>query len=554
MNRRLLILLLALTAALAVFNVQWVLACGARTGELKNLGMWCHTVTASLLLMFPAVVFRRLWPSAVLTAIAYLVMLANLLYLRTFGSWIPWGSYFAAGNLADFADAVIDSFRPADALMPLILVVGFGLASRFPAAPFSWRRFAAWVVALLIAVGVTVAAFNREEPMADKLRDLRANHNAHALAASRFSLPVVTVSEALSAPKMTKANRARIRRAMARRVTSARTSRFDNLVVIFMESLEGWTAGLSVDGRELTPTLNALMADTANLCVPRLLHDTGTGRSIDAQLLLLSGLIPSRDRIFAFAYPGNSYPSIYKALKEKCGDITVRSFTTDHGGIYNLARIAPQFGVDSLYCWPGAPGEGRRGKRGRRMPDGDFFRRVEREVDSCGLWNVAGGNVLQLATYTCHSPFRPVPGHRFPSPAEWPSEVRNYLSVVNYTDAALGEFLGWLRRKPGYERTLVVIMGDHPAFGAERRAELSGYVAESAEPSVPLLILNGGKADFRGSARQIDVYPTLISLLGLADYGWHGLGVPLCGPPMKRPRGTSAISSLILSRDLLRPH
>jgi len=554
MKNRGAVLFLTLLAALVTFNCQWVLTCGAKLTELKNMGMWWQIVTASLLLAAPGALWRRLWPSAVLTAAAYLVMLANMLYLRTFGSWIPWGSYFAVGNLADFTDAVADSFRPSDALMPLILIAGYWLASRCQPPRFSARRLLAGAVALLISAGAAAFCFNRPEPLGDKLRELARNHNRHALAASRFSLPVVTAHEALTAPRLTKANRRKLRNLFARRVTDVRTSRFDNLVVIFMESLEGWPVGLTVGGREVTPVMNALMADTANMGVTRLLHDTGPGRSIDAQLVLLSGIIPTRDRIFSFAYPGNTYPSVYHALKSRDRSIVVRSFTTDHEGIYNLGRIAPRLGVDSLYCWAGAPRAGRhKRRRGHRLTDGDFFRRVISEVDSAGLWPADRPKVMQLATYTCHAPYRPVSGADFESPAVWPVELRNYLKVVNYTDSVLGDFVAWLKSKPDYDRTLVVVMGDHPTFGPGQREELAAFVPAAAEEAVPLLMLNAGAAGFRGAARQVDVYSTMIALLGLADYDWHGVGSPLLPGRPRRLRSARALSTLILNYNLYRP-
>lgn len=552
-GRRALVLFVALMAALTVYNRQWIAGCGADPSEMRNTGMWCLAVTTSLLLMAPSVFSRRLWPSALLSAVTYGVMLANLLYLRTFGSWIPWGSYFAVGNLADFTDAVTGSFEPADVAVPLILAAGFAIAALLPGKR-PGRRFAVAYVALLVASACCTAwAFNSGEPLGSKLAELEHNHKHHALAASRYSLPLVTVHEALAAPRLSAKNRREVERVLARRVTDARTSGFRNLVVILLESLEGWTVDLRVDGREVTPVMNSLMADSANLAVPRMLHDTGPGRSIDAQLVLLSGLVPTRDRIFAFAYPGNAYPSVYHAFKQHHPGAGVHSFTTDHEGIYNLGRIAPRLGVDSLRCWAGAPGSGRHGRRARRMADGEFFDRVMAEVDAAAIWHPGGANVLQLATYTCHAPYRPVEGADFPAPEQWPTELRNYMKVTHYTDSVLGRFIDWLRQKPDFGRTLVVIMGDHPTFGPGQRAELAAYVPEIESESVPMVMLNAGRASFTGTARQVDVYPTMIALLGLGDYNWHGVGTPLLPRRPQRPRHPAALSTLILNYNLYRP-
>ncbi|MCX4331724.1 MAG: LTA synthase family protein [Muribaculaceae bacterium] len=550
MSRRDLILVLTMAAMLTVFYCQWINACGGPTHEFTRPGMWWHIAAASLLLASPGVISRRVWPAALAGVGAWLVMIANILYLRTFGSWIPWGSYAAAGNLADFTGAVIDSLRPADALMPLILAGGLLSAALAPRPHMRLRHMALYAALTATTAAATAWTFNKGEPLGSKLSDLHLNHKFHALAASRYSLSVVTLYEALSTPRLTADNRRRIGRAMKRRVTDLTSANFDNLVVIFMESLEGWPLGLAVEGREITPRLNAMMADPANFSATGLGNDTGTGRSADAQLLLLSGLIPSRNRIYAFAYAGNSYPSVYHALKQRHPDITVRSFTTDHTGIYNIGRLAPQLGVDSLYCWPGAPGAGRKGRRGRRMADGPFFERVAHEVDSAGLWPEGSHKVMQLTTFTCHSPFRTVDGARLNPPEQLPHDLRNYLRVVNYTDSVLGNFIDWLKSKPDYARTLVVIMGDHPAFGSERRKELADHIDAIADESVPLLLLNGGNTPANGPGRQIDVYPTLIRALGLGDYEWHGFGTPINGPRLQRTEHEATLSALILSHNL----
>lgn len=554
MRIRATVLPLTMFVALSVWHWQWIAACGIRSDELGNIGMWWQIVTASLVLAAPGALMKRMWVECVVIAVAYMVMIANLLYLRTFGSWIPWGAYCAVGNLADFTDAVVESFRISDVLVPLILLSGLLIAGRCPGPRPTLKYLTLYGVAMIVAASATVFCFGFEKPLHEKLDELSRDHRQHALAASRYSLPVVTIHEAMAVPLLTDANRDAVEGLLSRRVTDKNLSRFNNLVVIFMESLEGWPVGLTVDGREVTPVMNSLMADTANLGVGHLKRDTGPGRSIDAQLVLLTGLIPTTDRIFSFSYPGNNYPSVYHAFKQKHPDAKVRSFTTDHDGIYNLGKIAPRLGVDSLYCWPGAltrnNKEGRPSRK-RRMSDGDFFNRVMMEIDSGGLWHVDEAKVLQLVTYTCHAPYKRVEGMGvFPMPAEWPRELRSYLNVVHYSDSVLGRFVDWLKSKPDFDRTVVAIMGDHPTFGSDLRAALCSYVPGIEKESVPGLILNGGRANRIGDTRQADLYPTMITLLGLGDYNWHGVGVPLSGNVVPRPETPRKLSTLILNYNL----
>lgn len=48
-----------------------------------------------------------------------LLLIANLMYFRTYFTIIPAGSYLLVGNLADFTDSVWESLRLSDIVFPL---------------------------------------------------------------------------------------------------------------------------------------------------------------------------------------------------------------------------------------------------------------------------------------------------------------------------------------------------------------------------------------------------------------------------------------------------
>lgn len=63
-------------------------------------------------------------------------------------------------------------------------------------------------------------------------------------------------------------------------------------MIIVCESLESWPVEARIAGKEITPYINSLLADSATLYVPRLLTQVDAGRSIDFQLMLNTGLLP----------------------------------------------------------------------------------------------------------------------------------------------------------------------------------------------------------------------------------------------------------------------
>lgn len=56
----------------------------------------------ALLLAFPTVFFRSRWYAGIVCFLLDILLVANLMYWRTYYTAIPWNSYFLAGNLADF--------------------------------------------------------------------------------------------------------------------------------------------------------------------------------------------------------------------------------------------------------------------------------------------------------------------------------------------------------------------------------------------------------------------------------------------------------------------
>jgi phosphoglycerol transferase MdoB-like AlkP superfamily enzyme len=83
--------------------------------------------------------------------------------------------------------------------------------------------------------------------------------------------------------------------------------------------------------------------------------------------------------------------------------------------------------------------------------------------------------------------------------------------AVRYTDYAIGKFLEHLKLKPWFKNTVVIIVADHCASSAGRNEiDISKY-------QIPCLILNlpvNGKQVITKMCSQIDLYPTLFSLLG----------------------------------------
>ena len=114
----------------------------------------------ALLLAFPMVFFRSRWYAGIVCFLLDILLVANLMYWRTYYTAIPWNSYFLAGNLADFMGSVYASVRWCDGLFFAMTLGLLFYTSRYGdlrSSRSETRRQAVWFAAgFLICVVATV--------------------------------------------------------------------------------------------------------------------------------------------------------------------------------------------------------------------------------------------------------------------------------------------------------------------------------------------------------------------------------------------------------------
>ena len=100
--------------------------------------------------------------------------------------------------------------------------------------------------------------------------------------------------------------------------------------------------------------------------------------------------------------------------------------------------------------------------------------------------------------------------------------------VANYTDYAIGSFIDYLKSRPDFDETMIVITGDHEGLASDRMLlcqskEGKGIVSD--KPFTPFIIVNSPIGiRYEAVMGQIDMYPTILNLMYLDDYIWKGMG------------------------------
>jgi arylsulfatase A-like enzyme len=108
--------------------------------------------------------------------------------------------------------------------------------------------------------------------------------------------------------------------------------------------------------------------------------------------------------------------------------------------------------------------------------------------------------------------------------------LNRYLNGVQSMDALIGQLADELKKMGLADNTLLVITGDHGEAFSEHGQSIHGFTVYNEELQVPLLIINPRlfphKRLMDGPGRQIDIAPTLLSLLGIPEPAqWQGMSM-----------------------------
>lgn len=520
------------------FDVIWCM--DTTFASFSFFETYATKIIATLALAGVYALTRCRWAQIVVMALLDVLLVANLMYFRTYYSAIPASSYLEAGNLADFKASVTDSLRWADIVLPLITIATAVMAFRYKTTkrqPLTavlkwWAAPLAGFALLLTGVNLCKGGFHKS------LRSVRQSAylcSADAPIFSVFGCIWYDITDA--AEPITPEKQAEIEQWLAsqpkHQPADSVTEKRSNLLIVFAESLESWVLEKKVDGKEITPCLNRLLKEKSTLYAPNVLTQVKGGRSIDAQLMICSGLLPLMSGTYSSLYYDNTFYTLQKAMR---GLKHSRSYllTIDKVSTWNQGAVARSFGTDTIISYHDFKMTEAFGTH-KRIGDASFFQQCREKIERGEVWKPGESVYMQFVTYSGHAPFK-LPDHlrTITFPASIPEKAADYMTTAHYTDKAIGDFVAYLKTLPQYKETIVVIVGDHEGL-ASYRQELVGNPAchglVSDKQLTPFIVLNspvGMRYDkFMG---QIDIYPTLLNLMQLDAYRWHGLGQSILDP------------------------
>lgn len=486
--------------------------------------------TAILYMFFSIVLWKK--RRIALSATFYVTLLwsfANVLYSRFFHQYLSLSAIGQGGVLIDkqIMDCVIGILSWSDLYYPLCICL-FWLFSKKTGTSILHMR--SMLLSILIAVGVVIVSyvgFAMVMPGCRYAGFIIHRLQGHLLSTESYSWnPCTTIyyrgcirsllHEYVNSGKSIELSIEQ-QRDISKQIGVAKRSisgkQFvapTNIIIVLVESLMSVVSDFTIDGKEVTPFLNSLKCDSSVYYNGRMHENVTIGESSDGQFIYMTGLLPLRSVITITKATEAMLPGLPKVLKRESIMVipTVAS-------IWAQGIMCQRYGFDSLYTCE------------------DYHKEHELWLNDSQVFEIATERdkaahrpfLSVILTSSMHQPYNKQIDPTFPvSDQDIPDDYACYLNACHYTDRQIEQYFKHLKHTGLYDNSLIVIAADHPVHSTD-----FGGVSKD----IPLYIVNLPseikKKMWTGECNQLDVYTTLMDLLGI-ESDWYGLGQSLISP------------------------
>lgn len=315
-----------------------------------------------------------------------------------------------------------------------------------------------------------------------------------------------------------------------------------NIIFILFESLESWPLD-SVCRYAFMPCLQQLKWQEHVLYADKLHSQVRHGVSADGQLINVTGLLPISNGATCRLYGKNVYPNYAHFYPHS-------AIINPAPGVWQQPIVTYSYQFKELI-------NSQNGKRGND-------KEVLERVSEYALQQDSSFCILGI-TISSHMPF--TQGSTYPKHVVegMPNIMSAYLNCLAYTDSCIGTLLDAIQNSPLAANTTIVISGDHTIFRS-KDAEMDKFAKENGIPMqtghtfTPLIIYSPdieGNIQVTDTCYQMDIFPTILHLIGAEDYYWHGFGVNLLDSAARNNRPCTEqeayrLSDLIIRSDYFR--
>ncbi|EUJ28016.1 hypothetical protein MFLO_12666 [Listeria floridensis FSL S10-1187] len=309
-----------------------------------------------------------------------------------------------------------------------------------------------------------------------------------------------------------------------------------NVIYIHLESFQQFLINYKLNGQEVTPFINSFFKDKNTLSFTNFFHQTGQGKTADAEMMLENSLygLPQGS---AFTTKGsNTYQSAPAILGQLGYDSAV--FHGNYKSFWNRDEVYKHFGYknffDASYYDMNDTDVSNYG-----LKDKPFFAESEQYIESLKQPFYA-----KFITLTNHFPYPISDEDATIEPANTgDSSVDTYFQTARYLDESVKSFVTYLKEKGLYDNSVIIMYGDHYGISDNHASAMTKILGkeynsfENAQAQrVPFMVhvpgVKGGIQTQYGG--EIDILPTVLHLLGVDTKDYLQMGTDLLSKDHKQ--------------------
>ena len=275
----------------------------------------------------------------------------------------------------------------------------------------------------------------------------------------------------------------------------------------------------------ITPNLYNFIHNTNSILYCQNITSQVVGSpSADGQMIIQTGILPIRNGATCFRHPFNTFPSIAGLYKD------AGIFPHDLN-VWNQGLMSNAYNIDTNVI--------------ASDDDIDLFTRA---VDYSHKYN----NVMVITLATHYPCTKYADKSELELPEDMPWFMKNLIKCMNVTDKGLNILLSTISNDTSFANTTLVITADHRI----RVPETGTYgVQFNYSEFIPLIIYSPEikeKTIITDTCYQMDIYPTILHLIGCEDYYWKGFGVNLLDSTARHNRPITPEEAYDLSDKMIR--
>lgn len=311
-----------------------------------------------------------------------------------------------------------------------------------------------------------------------------------------------------------------------------------NVIIISLESTQNFVINEKMNGQTITPFLNTLTKDQDTLYFDNFYHQTGLGKTSDAEFIVENSLYGIGGGAVFFTNAGNKYHALSERLALNGYNTNV--FHSNNKSFWNRDLMYQSLGIETFYDIE-AYDVNENNSVNWGLKDIPFMKQsVELMKELPQPFSA------RMLTLTNHFPFTSDDEDQLIDAYDsGDNTVDRYFQTVRYTDEAIKVLFKKLKQAGLYDDTVIVMYGDHYGISENHNKAMMKFLNKEDITSYDTAMLQevpffihvphsniqqkvGAKVHEVGG--QMDIRPTVLHLLGIDTSNDIQIGTDLLSP------------------------